>query len=93
MHAFLRRLIDSAVCCQHAAVCGDMTVSNALSPDRMSAAERLDEIGDLLAAALMRLRARKSSPISADGGESSLAMSPDQRMHAATENRMERDDG
>ena len=70
-----------------------MTASNALSPNRMSAAERLDEIGELLAVALMRLRARKSSHLSAEGGESSLAMSADPRTHAETENRMERNDG
>jgi hypothetical protein len=62
---------------------------NPLSPDRMTATERLDEIAELLAAALMRLRARKSSPISADRGESSLANPPDQRIHADTENRVE----
>jgi hypothetical protein len=55
---------------------------NALSPNQMSPAERLDEIADILAAGLMRLRARKSSALSRDGGESSLDYSPDQRGHA-----------
>jgi hypothetical protein len=55
---------------------------NAIRPDRLSAAERLDEIADILAAGLMRLRARKSSPLSRDRGESSLDFSPDQRGHA-----------
>jgi len=54
---------------------------NALNPDRMTAAERLDEIGDLLAAAFMRLQQRKSSPLSRDGGESSLDFPVDQRGH------------
>ena len=55
---------------------------NAIRPDRLSAAERLDEIADILAAGLMRLRAQKSSPLSRDRGESSLDFSPDQRGHA-----------
>jgi hypothetical protein len=55
---------------------------NAIDPRRLSAAERLDEIADILAAGLMRLRARKSSHLSRDSGESSLDFSPDQRGHA-----------
>ena len=47
----------------------------------MTAAERLDEIAEILAAGLIRLRARKSSQISADRGESSLDFSPDQSGH------------
>lgn len=35
--------------------------------------ERLAEIGEILAAGMVRLRARQSRKISADGGESSLA--------------------
>jgi hypothetical protein len=38
----------------------------------------LDEIAEILALGLMRLRAPKSSGISAAGGESSLHISPDQ---------------
>ena len=55
---------------------------NAFSPNQMSPAERLAEIADILAAGLMRLRARKSSALSRDVGESSLDYSPDQRGHA-----------
>ena len=55
---------------------------NALDPRRLSAAERLDEIAEILATGLMRLRARKSSLLSRDHGESSLDFSPDQRGHA-----------
>jgi len=55
---------------------------NPLHPDRMSAAERLDEIADILAAGLMRLRARKSSALSGDRGESCLDFAATQRMHA-----------
>ena len=42
---------------------------NALKPDSMTAAERLDEIAEILAAGLMRARAKQSSPQSADRGE------------------------
>ena len=45
---------------------------NALKPDRMTAEERLDEVAEILAAGLMRLMSRQSSPLSADLGESSL---------------------
>jgi hypothetical protein len=54
---------------------------NALNPDQMTPAERLDEIGDLLAAGLIRLRSRKSSSISRDGGENSVDFSANQRGH------------
>jgi hypothetical protein len=47
---------------------------NALDPEHMTAAERLDELGELLAAGLMRLHARKSSQLSRDCEESSLAI-------------------
>jgi hypothetical protein len=55
---------------------------NALDPNQMTSAERLAEIADLLAAGFMRLRARKSSALSRDTGESCLDFSPDQRGHA-----------
>ena len=45
---------------------------NALRPDRMSVDERLAEVADLLALALVRLRARQSSTVSDDSGESPL---------------------
>jgi len=48
----------------------------------MTSAERLAEIADLLAAGFMPLRARKSSALSSDTGESCLDFSPDQRGHA-----------
>ena len=55
---------------------------NALDPNHMSAAERLDEIGDILAAGLIRLQARKSSSFSADIGDSSLDCAAYQSGHA-----------
>ncbi|WP_170300885.1 hypothetical protein [Rhodoplanes serenus] len=58
---------------------------NPFTPDLMSDAERLDEIADILAAGLVRLRARKSSRVSDDQGESSLDFSPDRRGHAGVQ--------
>ncbi len=50
--------------------------SNPLDPDEMSAAERLAEVAETLAAGLVRLRSRQSSRLSADSGESSLHFMP-----------------
>ena len=41
-------------------------MSNALNPTAMTVAERLDEVAEILAAGLIRLRGPKSSPLSAD---------------------------
>jgi hypothetical protein len=57
-------------------------MSNALHPDLMTAPERLDEIAEILAAGLMRLRARQSSPLSPRSGESSLDYPAHQSGHA-----------
>ncbi len=54
---------------------------NALHPSHMSAAERLDEIAEILATGLMRLRARQSSPLSGSIGESSLDCAAHQSGH------------
>ena len=50
--------------------------------DGMIAPERLDEIAEILAAGLIRLRTRQSSPLSRDVGEIRLDFSPGQRGHA-----------
>ena len=55
---------------------------NALHPSHMSAAERLAEIAEILAAGLIRLKARKSSHLSADCGESSLDCAAHRSSHA-----------
>jgi hypothetical protein len=55
---------------------------NALDPDQMTAAERLAELSNLLAAAVIRLQQRKSSPLSPDCGESSLDCLGHQSGHA-----------
>ena len=56
-------------------------MDNALNPDRMSAAERLTEIGEILAAGLLRLRARQREAESRRSGESSLDFSANQSVH------------
>jgi hypothetical protein len=53
-----------------------------ISEDRLLPAERLSEIAEILTVALMRLRARKSSQISPDFGEISLALPGHQSGHA-----------
>jgi hypothetical protein len=55
---------------------------NSLKPDQMTASERLDEISQILAAGLTRLRARQSSALPADFGESSLHCAAPQSGHA-----------
>jgi hypothetical protein len=46
-----------------------------------TSAQRLAEIAEILAVGLMRLVARKSSPISAENGESSLDFSATESAH------------
>ena len=55
---------------------------NPLHPDMMSAEERLAELGEILARGVVRLKARKSSQLSGELGDSSLDLTPDQRGHA-----------
>ncbi len=59
-----------------------MTGANPLHPSHMTATERLAEVAEILAAGLIRLRARKSTPLSAACGESSLDCAADQSSHA-----------
>jgi hypothetical protein len=55
---------------------------NPLDPARMTPAERLAELGRILAAGLIRMKARKSSPLSADVGESSVDNTAPKSGHA-----------
>ena len=55
---------------------------NGIDPDRLSPAERLAEIAEILAAGLMRLKSRQSTLLSSDGGESSLDCAGRQSGHA-----------
>ena len=57
-------------------------MTNGANPELLSPDERLAEIADLLAAGLMRLRARQSSHLSPHSGESSLDCPAHQRGHA-----------
>jgi hypothetical protein len=45
---------------------------NAIDAERMTPDERIAEIAEILAAGLMRLKSRQSTPLSPDGGESLL---------------------
>jgi hypothetical protein len=53
-----------------------------IDPNKIAARERLDEIAEILAVGLMRLHTRKSSPFSANPGESSLDCPASQSGHA-----------
>ena len=54
---------------------------NALHPRHMTAAERLDEAAEILATGAIRLLARKSTRLSADGGESSVDFTANRSVH------------
>jgi hypothetical protein len=56
---------------------------NRLHPSELTDEERLAEIGEIMASALIRLLAPKSSPLSADCGDSFVDLSPDRSGHAA----------
>jgi len=57
-------------------------MSSAIRPESMGTSERLGEIDEILVAGLTRLRARKSSPLSRNFGESSLDCPGHQSSHA-----------
>lgn len=63
---------------------------NALDPNRMTTAERLDEVAAILAAGLVRLRARQSSRLSANLGDSCLDFSESKSGHGTVETTTER---
>jgi hypothetical protein len=67
---------------RHQLQTADTSMTIALSPSRMTAPERLDEIAEILALGAMRLIARKSSRLSAAYGETSLDFIPAQSGHA-----------
>lgn len=61
---------------------------NALRPDLMSDAERLEEAAEILARGVVRLRQRREgrpTPLSREPGDSWLDLSADQRGHAEDE--------
>jgi len=58
---------------------------NGLRPDLISPAERITEIAEILAAGVVRLRARQSTPLLPPPGDSSLDCAGDQSGHAKSE--------
>ena len=62
-------------------------MTTALSPDLMPPAERLAEIGEILAAGILRLRAKQRH--SDDRGELSFDFPGNQSVHARTRSRGE----
>lgn len=60
---------------------------NGLKPDRMTQAERLAELGRVLANGVIRMWAVKSSPLSADTGESSVDYAAPKSGHATRNSR------
>ena len=57
---------------------------NALDPDRMTAEERLREVGEILPAGLLRLRARQREAQATNTGELSLDFTAGQSVHGRT---------
>ena len=57
---------------------------NAVHPNMLGPAERIDEIAEILATGLVRHRSRKSSPFSGYTGESSLDCAAHPSGHADT---------
>ena len=55
---------------------------NGVNPDRLTPHERLAELGRVLAAGLIRMKARQSSPLSADRAESSVDLCGPKSGHA-----------
>ena len=63
-------------------------LNNALDPNLMTAAERLAEIGEILAAGILRLRVKQYQ--TADGGDLSLDFPAHQSRHGRNPRRRER---
>ena len=63
---------------------------NAISPDLMNPAERLREIGEILAAGLLRLKARESIRFPGNRRDNSLDFTANQSGHGRTKKRRER---
>ena len=58
-----------------------------LHPDHMTAAERLAELGQILARGLVRLHAREASHLSADDRDSFVDLPPHRSRHATPSRR------
>ena len=55
---------------------GPISGPNPLCPERMSADARLQEVGRILAAGVVRMNAEKSNDLSAENGDSFVDFSP-----------------
>jgi hypothetical protein len=64
-------------------------MSNPLSPDLMISAERLNEIAEILAAGLLRLRRREAEKHVSHLEKNSLDFSPHRSGHATTRQQRE----
>jgi hypothetical protein len=62
-------------------------MSNPLSPDLMISAERLNEIAEILAAGLLRLRRREAEKHVSHLEKNGLDFSPDRSVHATARQR------
>ncbi len=65
-------------------------MANALDPKLMTAAERLDEIAAILAAGILRLKARQAAHRPRDLGDLSLAIPARQSRHGRKRRTRER---
>ena len=68
---------------------GPAFMINALHPNHLTAPERIDELASILAAGLIRLRARKSSRLSVDRGDCCLDFPEHRSGHEPVETRTE----
>lgn len=67
----------------------DMKRPNPLPPDRMTAAERLAEITEILAAGILRLKERESTHAGGDRRDLSLDNTAHESLHARNRRRRE----
>jgi hypothetical protein len=65
-------------------------VENALDPNLMTPAERIREIGEILAAGILRLSARESARAASDRGDLSLDFPAHQSVHGRKAKTRER---
>jgi hypothetical protein len=65
-------------------------MASPLQPDRMTPAERLDEIAEILAAGIMRVRARLRAPQGSTTEQFRVDFSPDRSGHVAPNGRRKR---
>ena len=70
--------------------CRCIPLDNALDPNLMTAAERIRGIGEILAAGILRLRARESARAASDRGDLSLDFPATRRVHGRKRETIER---